>query len=77
MYFYRRAVANNMSAANPHAYYKVPPEDLSEFAKLPSGVREEVADKLAAFEYFVQSKSVRAGARAVECERRSKSAALG
>ena len=66
MYFYRRAVANKMSVANPHAYYKVPPEDLSEFAKLPSGVREEVADKLAAFEYIVQSKSVRAGARAVE-----------
>ncbi|MGB0582822.1 MAG: hypothetical protein ACPGVU_24325, partial [Limisphaerales bacterium] len=54
-----------MTAANLHAYYEVPPQDIAEFGRLPLEVREDVMDKLAAFEFIAQARSIRAGAKQV------------
>ena len=51
--------------ATRETYYMVPTEDLEEFARLPLEVREDVMDKLAAFEFIAEAKSIRAGAKKV------------
>jgi len=54
-----------MSEPKQNIYYSVPNVDLAEFGQLPMEAREEVMDKLAAFEFIAQAKSVRAGAKSV------------
>ena len=61
-----------MTAANLHAYYEVPPQDMAEFGRLPLEVREDVMDKLAAFEFIAQARSIRAGAKQVAALHASK-----
>ncbi|MGB0579063.1 MAG: hypothetical protein ACPGVU_05110, partial [Limisphaerales bacterium] len=51
--------------ATRETYYMVPTEDLEEFARLPLEVREDVMDKLAAFEFIAEARSIRAGAKKV------------
>jgi hypothetical protein len=47
------------------AFYMVPAEEIGEFARLPLEVREDVMDKLSAFKFIAEAKSVRAGAKSV------------